>query len=125
MSEWTKSLSGWRRVHRAVAVAVVGLLLTAGFAIHVLHKPGVYFCSTRVLFLTPPSKENPNSLAASTGGVTAMAGAVSRMVEPHPPSAEVVSPLVMLTDEGIRHGWSVTLPNDGGQFANNFDQQLL
>ena len=23
------------------------------------------------------------------------------------------------------HGWSVTLPNDGGQWANNFDKPLL
>jgi hypothetical protein len=54
-----------------------------------------------------------------------VASAVGRMVEPEPPIGQVVSPTITLVDEGIRQGWSVTLPNDGGQFTNDFDQQYL
>jgi hypothetical protein len=110
---------------RRMILAGLGLALTAGFTIHFLQKPGVYYAESQVRFLAPLSKANPNSLVVSLGGVTSLAGTVGRLVEPHPPAGQVVSPLVTLTDEGVRNGWSVSLPNDGGQFTDKFDQQQL
>jgi hypothetical protein len=109
----------------AIAVALLGLVLTAALGVHVLNKPGVFYSATSVGFHPPPSAANPNNSFVSSGSITSTAGAVGRMVEPNPPIGQVVSPTVTLVDEGVRHGWSVTLPNDGGQFTNHFDVSLL
>jgi hypothetical protein len=124
-SERAKLVSSKRPIRSAMGVAAIGIALTGVLAIHVVHKPGVYYAETHVLFLPPQSRINPNTLIIPSGGLTALAGAVSRMVEPDPPSGQVVSPTVTLVDEGIRNGWSVTLPDDGGQFTNSFNQQFL
>lgn len=118
-------MSGKWFARLALAVAVLGFALTTALAVHVTRKPGVFYAETRVLFLAPQSKRNPNALIAPTKSVILVASAVARMVEPDPPIGQVVSPAVTLVDEGIRNGWSVTLPNDGGQFTNNFDESYL
>ena len=121
-----------RRRHRqrqprrwAAFVVVLGLLLTVAIAYRVVHKPGVYWAQTDVVFLPPTSGLYPNTLVSTSEGVIALAGVVGKMVDPDAIAARVVSPTVRLANQGIRHGWSVTLPNDGGQWANNFDKPLL
>ena len=78
-----------------------------------------------MIFLPPASSLFPNTLLNNSGGVITLAGVVGKMVDPDAVAARVVSPTVRLVNQGIRHGWSVTLPNDGGQWANNFDKALL
>jgi hypothetical protein len=106
-------------------ILACGVIITGGAEVHALTKPGVYFSEVNVLFLAPKSTANPNSLVVSSGSVIATAGTVARIVDPNSTANRVVSPDVTLVDQGIRHGWSVTLPNDGGQWAENFDESRL
>lgn len=76
-------------------------------------------------FLAPTSSSFPNSLLVSSQSLTITAGAVGKVVGSKPSGAHVVSASVTLVGEGIRHGYSVVLPNSGGQWASNFDQSLL
>ncbi len=121
-----------RRRHRqrlarrwAALVVVLGLLLTVTISYQIVRKPGVYWAQANVIFLPPATGLYPNTLADNSGGVITLAGVVGKMVDPDALAARVVSPTVRLANQGIRHGWSVTLPNDGGQWAYNFDKALL
>lgn len=106
-------------------VCLLGLVLTGVFTDRVAHKPGVYLAQVNVLILPPHSAAVPNSLLSEPRSLSSVAGTVARMVDPNAASAAVVSPTINLANEGIRHGQSVTLPNDGGQFVNKFDRPLL
>jgi hypothetical protein len=118
-------VSSKRPIGPVVAIAAIGLVLTAALAARVERKPGLYYSEIRVGFHGPVSKHNPNNQVTPSESVISVAGVVARMVRPNPPAGQVVSPTVTLADQGIRQGWSVSLPNDGGQFTNNFDQALL
>jgi hypothetical protein len=119
----------WRRQRQArrwaALVVALGLLLTLAISYRVARKPGVFWAQTDVVFLPPASTFHPNTLVNTSDGVIALAGVVGKMVDPDAVAARVVSPTVALANQGIRHGWSVTLPNDGGQWADNFDKPLL
>jgi len=106
-------------------VLVFGVLVTGGFTYRVAHKPGVYWSQVDVLFLAPNSLQFSNVLTNSSSGLITVAGTIGRMVDPDQATARVVSPSVTLVDQGIRRGYAVTLPNDGGQWADNFDRALL
>ncbi|HEY7049799.1 MAG TPA: hypothetical protein VH373_21460 [Jatrophihabitantaceae bacterium] len=106
-------------------IIAIGLLITAAITYRVARKPGVFWAQTDVLFLPPASGVFPNSLLNNPGGLIALAGVVGKMVDPDAAAARVVDPSVRLVNQGVRHGWSVTLPNDGGQWADNFDKALL
>jgi hypothetical protein len=95
--------------------------LVAGWA--VTRVDGVYWSEVRVLFLAPRSAINPNALMTSSDSLISTAGVVGKMVDPNVES--VVSDSVTLTGEGTRRGFSVRLPNSGGQWATNFDQPAL
>jgi hypothetical protein len=121
-----------RRRHRqllarrwAALVVALGLLLTVTMGYRIVRKPGVFWAQANVIFLPPASGLHPNTLLNNPGGVITLAGVVGRIVDPNAVGARVVSPTVRLVNQGIRRGWSVTLPNDGGQWANNFDKALL
>src|SRR6266536_3608783 len=103
----------------AALTVAFGLLVTLGFGYRVADKPGVYWAQVDVLFLPPVNGLYPNTLLNNSGGLITLAGVVGKMVDPDSTSARVVSPTVRLVNQGIRHGDSVTLPNDGGQWADN------
>jgi hypothetical protein len=109
----------------SAAIVVLGAVATIAFAAHVARKPGVYYSEVQLFVLSPRSAAYPNTIVNGSQDTTAIAGALAKMTDPSAPQAEVVSPTVTLVDEGIRNGYRVTLPNDGGQFAVDFDQPLL
>jgi hypothetical protein len=117
--------SARRHLVSIIAVCLSGVLITAGLSYRVLHKPGVYLAQVNVLFLPPKSGLQPNALLSNSESLVSVAGAVGKMVDPDPTASHIVSPMVNLANEGVRTGYSVSLPNDGGQFANNFDRALL
>src|SRR6185312_9143101 len=77
-----------------------------------------------VRFVAPTSLTKENSLQVAGQSLIMTAGAVGQMVDdtngPRP-----ASPDATLAGLGIRSGWSVTLPNSGGQYQNYFADPYL
>lgn len=110
-----------RRWYVVLAGAVVALvaLVVIGSA------PGVYSTQTDVLFLAPSSATNPNPIEAGSESLIATTGLVARIVNHGRSDPPTASSGVTLLGQGIRHGYSIRLPNSGGQWANNFDRPVL
>lgn len=105
-------------------VVVIGIILTAAGLYSVKQTPGVYTVQTDVLFLAPVTASNENTISSPTQNVIAMAGLVERIVnrgvEKSPTSGTVT-----LTGQGVDDGYSVELPNSGGQWSVNFNHPVL
>lgn len=106
-------------------IAVVGFLLTCSAAIRIVHTAAIYSSRVDVVFIAPQSKVNPNGLRITPSSLIAAAGVVAKKVDGTGDTTRVSSEDVTLAGEGIKHGYSVTLPNSGGQWANNFTQAVL
>lgn len=104
---------------------VIGLALTAAAMWAVNARPGVYATQVDVLFLAPKSARYPNPIEVSSESLTATAGLVARMVEGDTAPPAAASSTVTLTGEGIRQGYSIRLPNSGGQWVASFDRPVL
>jgi hypothetical protein len=119
--------SAWSgRVPRWVALSLVGLVVlgAAGVLAKEVRKPGVYWSDVHVRFVAPASLTRQNSLQVPEQSLIMTAGAVGQMMndtnDPRPASPEATLPGL-----GIRSGWSVTLPNSGGQFVTYFADPYL
>jgi hypothetical protein len=113
-------------VKRAVlCLGIVGTLVTCAVGVNMAHTRGVFWSRVNVVFLLPRSTLNPNVLQASADSLITLAGAVGKMVSDPESSIKVVSDSVTLPGEGIKHGYTVRLPNSGGQWANNYTEPLL
>ena len=110
---------------RAWYLVVMGMIVTAVAAAMTLTSPGVYYAQVDVVFLQPVNTFVPNNLRGTSADVTATAGVVQREVSAGRQSSRVVSESVTIVGEGIESGQRVTLPNSGGQWANNFERALL
>ena len=106
-------------------VLLLGVVLTLGAAAAVWASPGVYYGQVDVVFLRPVNEFVPNSLSVTSSSVIATAGVVQREVSGGRAASRVVSEGVTVVGEGITSGERITLPNSGGQWANNFDRALL
>jgi hypothetical protein len=106
-------------------VLVAGLITTGALALHMASRPGVYWSQVNVLFLAPQSAKYPNGLQITSDSLITTAGVIGKMVGSSQSGPQVVSDAVTLVSEGAKHGYSVRLPDDGGQWAHNFDQPLL
>jgi hypothetical protein len=109
---------------RITALAVLGLLVTVVLADSVAHRAGVYWSQVDVVFQAPESTLFPNTLLVESEALITTAGVVAKTVDPSS-GARVVSDSVTLVGEGIRNGWSVHLPDTGGQWATNFSRPVL
>lgn len=124
----TRTISSSRRIvpkRLYVLVLVAGLLGTMITAAFLVRRPGVYYSRVSVLFLAPASTRYPNRLLTGSDSLITTAGVVGKMVAAGETNLPVVSDAVTLPSEGVRHGFSVKLPNDGGQWADNFDKAQL
>lgn len=106
-------------------VAIVGVLVTCAAALHFAQTAPVYWSRSQVVFIAPKSTVNPNGLQITPSGLIAAAGVVARVVDPRGGETRTASDDVTLAGEGVRHGFSVVLPNSGGQWANNYSQGAL
>lgn len=120
MTVWDLLVASARRWY----VVLAGLALTAGVLLLVHQTPGVYATQTNVLFLAPVTPNSPNTISSPTSGVISTAGLVERIVnkgvEKSPTSGSVA-----LAGQGVDNGYSVELPNAGGQWASNFNRPVL
>jgi len=85
----------------------------------------VYWTQQSVVFLAPADPVRPNALESTSESLIATAGVVERSVNQGRPESLTSSSSVSMLDVGDYDGWSVRLPNAGGQWASNFDQPLL
>jgi hypothetical protein len=112
-------------VRRRWLVLAVGVLLTAVACLFAWRQPGVYWASSKVYFLVPITTHQPNQLAPDSGKATAFAGIIQTEINGPVALRQATSPDVTLVDEGIYDGWSVQLPDTGGQWAHNFPESCL
>jgi hypothetical protein len=113
-------------VRRRWWIALLGVLLTAAAAAWVQRAPGVYYQQVDVVFLWPESSQaqGNNTFQYGSAPLIRTAGVVARAVS-GPTGTSTVSETATLAGQGIRHGWSVRLPNSGGQWAFDFEQPVL
>jgi hypothetical protein len=105
-------------------VLLIGLIATVTGSYVAVKAKGVYWSRGQVRFIAPTSEEFPNGLQISPSSTVMTAGAVRRIVDDRDPP-RTVSQDVTIVGEGIKQGWSVTLPNTGGQWASNFTNPYL
>ena len=106
-------------------IVLVGVLCTGLAAFAGLSDKGVYYTRTQIVFLAPSSTVYPNSLATRSEDIIIAAGAVAKSVTGPGPVTKYASPDVTLVGIGVRDGWSLVVPDTGGQWATNFPSQIL
>lgn len=121
MTLWELLRACWRYA----PVVLVGALLTAVGGYVATSDDGVYYTRSELAFLAPRSPNWPNALRAQSDSVIVTAGAVARTVMGPGELAKFASPDVTLIGMGVRDGWSLRLPDTGGQWASNFTTQRL
>jgi len=106
-------------------IVLVGVVCTAIAAFAVMSDKGVYYTRTQIVFLAPSSSYYPNTLATQSEDIIDTAGVVAKRIIGPGPVTKFASPDVTLIGEGIRDGWSLGLPDTGGQWGTNFQTQIL
>jgi hypothetical protein len=106
---------------RMWAVVLLGLVATAGLLWHVAHVMPVYSGEVTVVLVSDASG---GDLRQVDDGLIITAGVVARRVTDGRP-AGVASDSVSLVGEGVKHGYSVTLPNRGSQWSRIYDRPEL
>ena len=107
------------------ALVLVGALATLGVAAVASHQDGVYFSRTQLVFLAPTSSLYPNALRTQSEDLIDTAGVVAKRVSGSGEVTKFASTDVTLAALGVRDGWSLRLPDTGGQWATNFPTQSL
>jgi hypothetical protein len=106
-------------------VVLVGAICTAAAGLAAISDDGVYFTRTELLFLAPTSSLYPNALRTQSEDIIITAGIVAKRIVGPDQVTKFASPDVTLVGEGVRDGWSLRLPDTGGQWASNFATQRL
>ncbi|GAA4721814.1 hypothetical protein APR04_001451 [Promicromonospora umidemergens] len=106
-------------------VLVAGAVATLGLMYSTTLDDGVFWSRTQVVFLAPPSAAYPNSLRTTSEDLIITAGAVAKTVSGPDAVTKYASPDASLVGEGVRDGWSIRLPDTGGQWAPHFAEQVL
>ena len=106
-------------------IVLVGALCTAGAGFLAISGEGVYFTRTNLSFQAPATAERPNALRTQLVDVIDTAGVVAKRVSGPGRVTKFASPDVTLLGIGVRDGWSLRLPDTGGQWATNYATQAL
>ena len=107
-----------RRWYVLLLVAVI-----TGVAILLIHRvPGVYWTQVYVVFLPPKSA---NALEDQNTSIVQFVAVIEREINGAGGSTHRASSSGTLYGEGFRSGWQISLPNNGGQWQNNFNRPAL
>lgn len=113
-------------VRRGWYVVLAGVVCTLGVSALVHTAPGVYHQQVDVVFTWPqPPNNGENTLQYGTATLINTAGVVATIVAGSAGGSQVVADSATAVGEGIRHGYTVRLPNAGGQWAYNFEDPAL
>jgi hypothetical protein len=106
------------------AVILAVLVATAGVGWKIDHARAVYYSQVYVIFSMPAPGVDAGPARDFSPGLIDAAGVVGLMTDARSGAAPV-SDGVTIVSQGIRDGFSVRLPNDGGQWSNVFDRPEL
>lgn len=106
-------------------VVLAGLVIVAGSIAYVSSRAGVYWTQVDVVVLAPKSARYPNVIRDTSQSLISMAGLIERDLNKGITPPATASSSVTLVNEGVSEGYSISLPNSGGQWANNFDRAVL
>lgn len=105
---------------------VVGALLIALVASYLVkERPGVYWSRAEVTFLAPASTINPNTLTTRSTDLIVTAGVVAKRINGNLQWNKTSDPAATIMGQGITDGWTVRLPDYGGQWDSVFSRQVL
>lgn len=110
---------------RQWVIVVVGGVITVGCGLLVIRDNPVFFTRTEIAFLAPTSSVYPNALRTQSEDIIETAGVVAKRVTGASKVTKYAAPEVTLVGLGVRDGWSLRLPDTGGQWATNFATQKL
>jgi len=114
-----------RAMIRNWPILLIGAVLTAGSGFTAATADGAYFTRTELVFLAPTSTLYPNALRTQSEDIIITAGLVAKRVTGPGKVTKFASADVTLVGLGVREGWSLRLPDTGGQWASNFATQRL
>lgn len=114
-----------RVLARHWVIVLVGALCTAGVGWAAISQHGVYFTRTSIVFLAPSSTGYSNAIRTVRDDVIVTAGIVAKRVAGPGKVSKFAAPEVTLVGLGVRDGWSLRLPDTGGQWASNYATQTL
>jgi hypothetical protein len=84
--------------------------------------PGVYWTQVDVVFLPPKSA---NALEDQNTSIVQFVAVIEREFNGTSDTSRSASSSGTLYGEGVRSGWQVSFPNNGGQWQNNFNRPSL
>jgi hypothetical protein len=87
--------------------------------------PGVYYQQAYVVFFAPDLPPAANAYQLVPSSLISAAGLVGRQVDDRSEGPLPVSSIVTVVDLGLHDDVLVRIPNDGGQWATNFDRPVL
>jgi hypothetical protein len=110
-------------------VVVLGLFATCVLGWHAKNAPDVYFGQVNVMFLAPQKQQADvlpiNGLQQADSNLIATAGVIGKVVNDNLPQAHTASSTATLLGQGVTKGYSVLLPDGGGQWDHSFTQAEL
>jgi hypothetical protein len=112
-----------RWLNPAAIVAAVGLVLSFAFAYTMAKEPGLYWTRVQARFM-PPDLDASNAYRYTPASMVLTAAAVGKMMD-NSDHARMADADALLIGQGVRQGFSVNLPNTGGQWANQFVSPYL
>ncbi|RPF26078.1 hypothetical protein [Georgenia muralis] len=115
----------WRSVRRGWYVVVAGVVCTTLAGFYVLEHDGVYYSRVDVILMAPSSALYPNSLATTSGDLIQTAGIVETVLNGTDQPRKLAETSATLVGRGELRGSLVVLPDTGGQWAPNFNRQVL
>lgn len=119
LSELVRALLRWW------PIVLMGVACTAAVGYVGISDNGVYFSRTEIVLLAPTSSLYPNALKTQSEDIIDTAGVVAKRLTGAGKVSKFASPDVTLVGLGIRDGWSLRLPDTGGQWGTNFATQML
>lgn len=121
MAIWDVLQALWRRWYVLAGALVLGVVASY-FAV---NAQGVYWSRAEVTFLAPTSAINPNALRTTSSDLIIAAGAVAKRVNGNVTWNQMADPAATIVGQGVLDGWSVQLPNHGGQWSRVYPRQVL
>lgn len=121
MTIWELLGAAVRRWYVCVLAAAIAL----GGTYVVREQPGVFWARAEVTFLAPTSEINPNVLRTTSSDLIVAAAVVAKRINGNAVWNKLADPSATLVGQGVMDGWSVRLPDYGGQWSRVYSRQVL